>query len=385
MRRTLSISLSCALYVALSCVDPFNPPHIESDVRFLVVDGIVDLADPDARITLTRSMPLDQKEPPNRVTGALVSIEVEDGPGFILPEVEAGAYSVSGVTINEGQSCRLKILVQGESYLSDPVIFKTSPPIDSVTWSSNRRDLEFQVTTHDAEGKSQYYRWKTVETVMYTSVHNSVLIWDKDQQIVRNRLPEEWIYYCWKTTPLTSIHVFSTKGLAEDAVIKHRVFTIPASSWKLKVKYSILVRQHVMDQDEFNFWTELRKNTESIGTIFDPQPTQVTGNIRSTEPSGPKALGYFSIGRSSEKRAFVSVSELPPPVDGYERALPFCNPMDVDTVWVSDYLASNKTALLINGVTNGSPFIVAYLTADTPCIDCRIVHGGTNQRPDFWE
>ncbi|MFO7257128.1 MAG: DUF4249 domain-containing protein [Bacteroidota bacterium] len=386
MIRTLSILLCFVLYVALSCVDPFNPPQAESTTQYLVVDGIVDLADPESRIRLSRSMPLNQREAPVPVSGAEVRIELEDGTLFFLPEVAFGEYSATGVTLNDGQTCKLNILINSvEQYVSDPVTFRESPPIDSITWSSDGREVSFEVTTHDGEGDSRYYRWKTVETTMYNSTHNSVLIWDPVLEQVRNRLPEEWIYYCWKTTPFSDIDIFSTKGLAEDKVIKHRIFSIPANSWKLGVKYSLQVKQFVIDQDEFNFWTELRKNTESIGTIFDPQPTQVTGNINSIDPDMPKALGYFSIGRSAEDRIFVSVTELPHPDGGYERALPICDPFDVDTIFVSDYLASDKSMLIINGVTLGAPFIIAYLSAPTYCIDCRIIHGGTNRRPEFWE
>lgn len=389
MRSTLFIILCFVLYVAVSCVDPFNPPVVESTTEYLVVDGIVDLADPEATIKLTRSMPLNGDQTPSQVQvvpGALVTIETENGATFNLPEISFGEYSAGGISLDAGESCRLRIVLGGgEEYVSDPVTYKLSPPIDSVTWTSDGREVEFQVTTHDAESDSRFYRWKVVETTMYSATFNSSLIWDPVLEEVRSRKPEEWIFYCWKTTPFSNIQIYSTKGLAEDAVVKRTVFTLPASSWKLALKYSLLVRQFTMDQSEYNFWTELQKNTESIGTIFDPQPTQVTGNIRSVNPGRPNALGYFSIGRSVEKRIFVSVSNLPSPVGGYQRALPFCSPFEIDTIYMQEYMQSNKTALIINAVTNGGPAIIGYTSADTQCIDCRQYHQGTNERPDFWE
>lgn len=385
MKRTLFVILGFALYVVASCVDPYNPPEIESSANFLVVDGIVDLADAATRIKLTHSQDLSEQGLPLPETGAQVSIEVENGPVFVLPEIAPGEYSASAISVDDGQKCLLRIrTASGSEYISETVTAKFSPAIDSVTWTPRDNSLDFEVTTHDTEGRSRYYRWKTVETVMYHSAHHSALIWDPGVQAVRTRTPDEDIYYCWKTTPFGYIEVFSTNGLVEDAVVKHRVFRIPSNSWKLTLKYSILVRQFAIDQNEFNFWTELRKNTESIGTIFDPQPTQVTGNVRSVNPSGPKALGYFSVGRSVEKRIYVTRPELPFPADGYERPFPSCSAFSIDTIFVMEYLNSNKSALLLNAVTQG-PAVIGYRTADKHCIDCRIVHGGVNVRPDFWE
>jgi len=385
MRSTLSVIVGFVLYVAVSCVDPYNPPEITSATNFLVVDGIVDMADPETRIKLTYSQNLSEQGLPSPETGAQVTIEVENGPVFTLPEIAPGEYSASGVSVDDGQECRLRVrTASGTEYLSDVVTTKLSPPIDSITWTVRDNNLEFEVTTQDPEGDSRYYRWKSVETVMYHSAHHSSVIWDPEIREVRTRTPQENIYYCWKTTPFSTIEVFSTNGLVEDAVRKHRVFSMRANSWKLMLRYSLLVRQYVIDQNEFNFWTELRKNTESIGTIFDPQPTQVTGNIHSVNPSGPKALGYFSLGRSVEKRIYIGVSNLPRPDGGYERPFPTCSPFAVDTIPYLEYLGGHKTELLLNAVYEG-PVIVGYTTSETHCIDCRIVHGGVPVKPDFWE
>lgn len=385
MNRTLFIILGFALYAVGSCVEPYNPPEIQSSTNYLVVDGIVDIADPETRIKLTRSQNLGEQGLPLPETGALVTVEVVNGPVFSLPEIAPGEYGASGVTVADGQECMLRIrTASGAEYVSDIVTCNVSPPIDSVTWTAGGSEVDFEVTTHDAEGNSRYYRWKTVETVMYHSAHHSSLIWDAGLGDVRSRTPDENIYYCWKTTPFGNIEIFSTKGLLEDAVRKHKVLTMPASSWKLGLRYSLLVRQFVIDENEFNFWTELRKNTESIGTIFDPQPTQVTGNVNSVDPSGPKALGFFSVGKSVEERIYVDRAELPYPASSYERPTPGCSPFAIDTLYLADYFESNKTALLISAVTMG-PAVIGYRTAERPCIDCTIVRGGVPKKPDYWE
>ncbi|MEJ7664694.1 MAG: DUF4249 family protein [Hymenobacter sp.] len=59
----------------------------------------------------------------------------------------------------------------------------------------------------------------------------------------------------------------------------------PPSS-KLYYLYSILVRQYALTPEEFAYWDKLRKNTENLGTLFDPLPSQLSGNVhRLTMPA----------------------------------------------------------------------------------------------------
>ena len=108
------------------------------------------------------------------------------------------------------------------------------------------------------------------------------------------------------------------------------------------------------------------------------------GNIRSVDPSGPRALGYFSLSRSVERRIYVEWADLPYPFNSYEKAYPSCSVFDVDTLSVADYMSGNKSELLIAAVTSG-PAIIGYTTAEKYCIDCTLAHGGVNIKPDFWE
>jgi hypothetical protein len=377
------IIVGLAMLLAIGCIDPYNPPEIESSANFLVVDGLVDVGAGNARVVLAHSQALDEQSEPLLETGAQVTIEVTNGPMFSLSETFPGEYTAGNLPINPGDQCQLRIrTASGKEFLSETVTSIDTPAIDSITWTARPGQLDIEVNTHDPGGNTRYYRWKYVETAMYQSPHLSSYIWDTEENTVRPRTNEERIFTCWKTTPSTNINVFSTNGLAEDIVSRHIVQSLPSNSWKLRLKYSILVYQYAIGQEEFNFWTELRKNTENIGTIFDPQPSQVTGNIRSVNAPGEKVLGYFSAGSISEERIFISRDDLP--YSGFDTGYPSCNYLDVDTLYMEEYLNSSKRALLISAVTSG-PSVIGYTTADDYCIDCRIAHQGTNERPDFWE
>lgn len=385
MRRSvLVITIGIAILLAGSCIDPYNPPEIESSESYLIVDGLVDLSAENARVQLIHSQALDEQGAPLRESNAAVSITVNGDQVFVLSETAPGEYSAWDMTVNPGDQCELRIRTAGgDEYVSEMVTSRETPPIDSVTWTANPTQLDIEVNTHDPTGNTRYYRWKYEQTVMYRSIHPSSYIWDAEQHVVRGRNLNEKIYECWKTTSSTSIGVFSTKGLSEDVVSKFIVASFPSTAWELRTKYSILVKQFAIDEREFNFWTELRKNTESIGTIFDPQPSQIAGNIHAVNPSAQKVFGYFSVGSSTEKRKFISYEELPYKASEYDTGYPGCGFMVKDTLRLFQIMAGSNQ-LIIDGIYDG-PFLVGYWTAENRCIDCRIAHGGTNVEPDFWE
>lgn len=383
-RRTLFVMFIFSLLLA-GCVDPYNPPEVQTSENFLVVDGLVDLSSDNARVVLVRSQGLDEEGEPIRESGANITIEKADGQKFVLTESVTGEYTASGLVISPGDQCQLRIrTASGGEYLSDMVASKVTPPIDSITWTAHPTQLDIEVNSHDPTGNTRYYRWKYEQTVMYQSVHASSYVWDAGLGEVRGRTLDERIFECWKTTPSTNIEVFSTNGLAEDIVSKHILRSFPSTAWELRIKYSILVHQYAIDEDEFNFWTEIKKNTENIGTIFDPQPSQVTGNIHALNSQDEKVLGYFSVSSSVEQRIFIARDELPYRFGDYQNGYPSCSYFNVDTLSVEDYFNGGKYELLINAIYDG-PALVGYTTAENYCIDCRLAHDGINTKPDFWE
>jgi hypothetical protein len=124
------------------------------------------------------------------------------------------------------------------------------------------------------------------------------------------REPNDMTSTCYKTVPSTNIIVGSTIRLSEDVVHDLPLTYIPQEDSRLSILYSILVRQRVIEETEFEFWQDLQKVTESVGGLFDSQPYEILGNVHTMDGSVP-VLGYFSAGFMAEKRIFVSLQDLP--------------------------------------------------------------------------
>ncbi|UOQ74937.1 DUF4249 domain-containing protein [Hymenobacter cellulosilyticus] len=173
----------------------------------------------------------------------------------------------------------------------------------------------------------------------------------------------------------------STARLSQDVVSDFPLLLMPANSTKLRFKYSLLVRQFAQTPEEYAYWEQLKATTENLGSLFDPAPTQLTGNVRCLTDESEPVIGYVGASTVTEKRIFISSSDLPPTnfLNGYS-----CLPPD--TVLLRDVSAyfSSPAVLPVYGVYSPmGGLLLGYAGAPADCVDCR--RRGTNKRPDFWQ
>ena len=358
------------LALAGGCVDPYRPPEIASPNSYLVVNGFFDSA-PGATttISLSRSQNLTDTKAPTVETRAVVTIESQSKAVYTLREGTVGNYTLTGVTPLVGETYRLHVkTTKGVDYYSDYVPVNVTPPVDSVSWFEENNGVQINVNAHDPKNNTRYYRWEYDETWEFTSAYYSLLE-IKNNDIV-NRT--EQINRCWTGASSKNILTTSTSRLSQDVVSQFPLTYIEGSSVKLGIRYSILVRQMALTQAAYEYYDQLAKITQNIGSIFDPQPSQLTGNIRAANNSSELALGFFRVGSVTTKRLFVRNSDLHfnrITKTGYEGCV-------VDTLTKKDVLAQQPGIISPYG-DNG-----LYLTSGIGCLDCRL--RGVNKRPDFW-
>jgi hypothetical protein len=139
------------------------------------------------------------------------------------------------------------------------------------------------------------------------------------------------------------------------------------------------VRQYALDKQAYQFYELLRKNTESLGTIFDPQPSVITGNIRSLSDPNELVIGYIGVTTMQQQRIFIDASRL-----GLER-------FNILKECPSTEVVNNRDSLAQYPPHNWWPYdaifegfgIKAYKMATLRCVDCRL-RGGANVKPSFW-
>ncbi|MEO5978540.1 MAG: DUF4249 domain-containing protein [Chryseolinea sp.] len=376
--------ISFLILLISACLEPYSPNIKDAAIDIFVVDGFLDTSDGSATVTLSKATNMIDGTPTPRVQNASVTIEGNDGSSYAVPEDTAGVYVASGIPVNASTQYRVHIVANGSEYASDYVQDKPTPAIDSVTRAFAENGTTVYVNTHDASGLTQYYRWEYVETYEYTSRVNSEYKVVNGVPISRNA--DESIYRCYRTVNSTKIYVTSTIQLEADVVRHFPLINIAPESNKLYIRYSAQVKQRAINKAEYTFLDQLKKTTEGIGTLFDPQPSQVLGNVHNLS-GGAAPLGYFSAGSTTSQRIFIIYNDLPKYLKGQNLAL-----CAVDTICIipkifktcfknADQITDSD--IIAGGIYSVSGALLGYTHTYPGCADCRLA-GGVVKKPEFW-
>lgn len=366
------------LAIAAGCKQTYEPPVIKTDYRFLVVEGIINTS-PDAQtnITLTRTRRLSDTTTFVPEENAAVYIESSSGTRYSLTETSPGIYTSTPLNLPASQQYRLAITTAGQSqYLSDFTTVHEAPPIDSLTWEQDK-DVTVYVHTHDPSNNTHYYQWEYVETWQYASVLETVWGVENGMAYVRDPVTQQ-VHNCWIDSNSTNITVATSTRLSEDRISHQPLAVIRQGSDKIRIRYSILVKQYGLTKEAFDYWQLIQKNSQQLGTLFDAQPTQLTGNIHAAKDADEPVIGYISAGTPAFKRMFIDKTEV-------HDWIPFTQPPDcyiksIDqnpTSWLI-YPDSDTTYSIYYFVTGG------IIIAKKACLDCTL-KGGRNLKPSFWQ
>lgn len=381
-----------------ACKKPYLPHVVDASVNYLVVQGVVNAGSDSTFIRLSRTVKLSGQTKAAPETNAVVNVESDNGVTYPLIEQANGQYISPGLNLDASHKYRLRIKTSdAKVYLSDLVNVENSPPIDSINYVITPNGLNIDVNTHDPKNSTRYYRWEYQETWIIRSFYHSHYVSTGDTVVPRDEAHNS-IWQCWQKDTSSNIILASSARLVNDVISKTPVIFIPSTSEKLSVEYSILVKQYALSSDAFNFWQNIKTNTEQIGTIFDVQPSEISGNIHClTNPAEP-VIGYLSVGSTVSNRIFISQRKLP----AWDPILPYTYCQLVKDCCFYDYPTREGEVNQVDEFMNpgfhenngpyyipidgigqvGAPPLGFTASSDAICVDCTT--RGTNKQPDFW-
>ena len=363
--------------VLASCREEFDPPTKSSAENFLVVEGVLNVGGPTT-IRITRSFRLEDSARLRGERNANVSVEGKDNTIQLLSMTGDGIYTSPNLNLVINNEYRLRIQTNnGKEYLSDYVIARQTPPIDSIGWEKNNDGVQIYVNTSDPSNNTRYYKWDFDETWEINSYYQS--LYKYQNGVVSPRSASEDVYICWKNAVNSSIKIGTSTRLQSDVISKAPLVFTPNGNDKFSVRYSIMVRQYALDKKAYEFYELMKTNTESLGTIFDPQPTEITGNIRCVTDATEPVIGFITASTISEKRIFISRSQLGG-WDFYqycESVLVANHPDSIELYFENGGFEPYGSDELPIGIITG------YFSSFPPCVDC-VKRGGSTVRPAFW-
>jgi hypothetical protein len=363
------------LVAAAACLEPFPPPPGTKKLDLLVVDGFLNSSNGRAEVKLSRTLALDDGEDFPIEYGAVVQVIGENGDKFTLPEIEPGVYRTTNNNMSVGARYHLEIrTISGEIYASDQVQLTQSPQLEDLFWVREGDGITIKLDTRDPAGATRYYQWLYSETWEYDADRASSFYVMSGAAIPRDL--DERLDICYRTVESSKVLVSTTSDQSGDFINDFPLVHIPAGSKKVSRLYSILVQQRALDEQGYNYWLQLQKTNENLGGLFDPLPSQVTGNIHPVTQEARAALGYFSGGGVEERRIYINFRDLPDDILFVKRQ--FC---PIDSIPLNELNRYADGYPLIGQYGKGLP--EGYVSTTFECMDCR-TEGGVLTKPSFW-
>ena len=346
--------IGCLLWLG-ACIERIPLDESLSGAPLLVVDGgMTNLHEP-YRVQLSYTSPTLQAYEGEDLTGAEVYITNEEGTRADLTEVadSEGTYQTDSTLFRGqiGQTYQLHVITpDGMSYASLPETMTEVSPIDSIYFALESRSrliesegetlltkwgLQFYLDGGTGASRTAYYQWTYSETYQFAAPLGGP--------------------FCYLTTfPTRDITIASTQDLTRDRVVGQPINFVDITGRKLQKRYSLLVRQTSLTERAYQFWQNVVRQQESVGSIFDPPPAPIPGNLRNVNDERETVLGYFRVAAVAEKRIFVSRFDIPERPGLRPGGFPECSPENEGSR-VPDY-----------------------------CFTCERLPGATTTPPSFW-
>jgi hypothetical protein len=373
LTNIIKISLLLLFLTLISCVEPFKP-DFDAYEKALVVEGIVTDEEGPYRVNLSETA--GNYHPRFRpVSEADVVIEDHLGNSATLQEKNPGEYYTNAdFRAVSGRRYQLKIeLENGEKYASDFSEMKEKLPIDS--FYAKPETTEDPITGNAIPGyrffadiqtepnTGTYLAWRGTETYEYVSSFTIDYIYDGEVK----PFDYPYIYYrCWKTQ---SVH--KTTLFESPVELTQTNISVPLNHThlsKFNIKYSLLLKQYVIEKETHDYLKKINELNEAQGTFYDTQPFRVYGNIKNVNDPDEYVAGYFYAAAKTEKRIFMSD-------DSFN--MEWCQPDFRGYAFIG--MATPATYPIYIVATGGRRAV-----APKACFDCRM-KGGVTEKPDFWE
>ena len=397
--------LSLLTIVFIRCVEPYEPELIDYEST-LVVDGFYNNSDSPSTVVISRSFGY-KEDTPEYIDNAQITIEDDQGVAITLLPMGYGSYETDPL-IHKGEigrSYRLLINIPGGShYASGWETMLAVSPIGDVETEYQERErnnpnakdqkgVQVFLSNEDAEHDVSFYKWEFEETYQYTlafppeidaifesnpgSGQDSIIIIPR--QLLQGRI-------CYKTEYSKSITTGSSEGLSENKISRLPFTFISNETLRLFIRYSMLLKQFSITKEYHENLRKIAEVNQTSGSLFDPIPNEIFGNIKNIDNDREPVLGYFGVGGVSEKRIFIERSDLPLKFFGSfeDRCASDTIPLDFKHLYSrvkAGNFALSKFDRIVEGPSAGTP--IGYILAKPLCVFCT-ASDATNQAPDFW-
>ncbi len=212
-----------------------------------------------------------------------------------------------------GKSYKLTVeLPDGPRYESSPQILTSSPPITNAyaevekgniinelgnEESAHWWNVFVETTTSPDQETHLNWRYKgvfEVETFPEEYCESDGAICNREVGTERRRVPPGCCKYCYITEYGSDFPLAQSSEVAAGRVVR-QIAKIPVTASKIYNYYKLDIYQLSVTPEVYQYLDLLNRQITAQGTIFDPVPAPLKGNMLNVENSSETALGMFYV------------------------------------------------------------------------------------------
>ncbi|WP_435352469.1 DUF4249 domain-containing protein [Emticicia sp. SJ17W-69] len=303
--KKYTLLLFIAFVFLISCVEQVELPYRNEEPK-LVVDGEITNEAPPYSLRLSYSGKF--------VSGSIITSNLAvNGARVILTDdkgtsvrfrqniFEPALYQTDiNYKCEIGRSYSLRIeLPDGKVYITKPQLMKGIAPISSISADKNKYFIRFYVDTKDPENSADFYRWKSYSISLKTTGGSA-----SGGNGTCN-------FSCWTYNREDAANIYSDKYINGKEIKKRLVQYSPIDAAAPLSLHYVEVKQMSISQEAYLFWQQYEEQKTRTGSIFDPLPSTIIGNVVNETNDKDFALGFFGVSGVSTKRLKVDPASLP--------------------------------------------------------------------------
>jgi hypothetical protein len=375
------LTLVIAAITAVGCVYEFTPDIVPGDATGLVVEGDIIIGD-ISRFTLGSIEPLSGAEvAPVR---GWVWVE-DDAGGEYYPESSdpSNSFEIDMTKASSDKSYRLRIRlatpVSGGStfYSSEWKEVQKAPSIDDLSYTWEENDIESDPYTHlwlslSSPGGSGCFRWDYEEIWEFHAEFMALYYFDPVANRAKSyngQVPP--LYNCWSYDNSHQVGLAIAKSTGGERISGYKILDIDRRDLRMQTLYYIKLKARNISEECYEYLHSIEVNSTSTGSLTQPDPSQIIGNIFSDEDPLEVVYGYIEVSKVAEKGIYISSLYIPPPEPVGD---------DVPPPYITDLGVMTPLEAWENGLRlRDAP----GHWVDKTCVECTAL-GGTKIKPSFW-
>ncbi|PXX97831.1 hypothetical protein DF185_17845 [Marinifilum breve] len=353
-----------------SCTEKYFP-NIDSTAGLLVVDGRITNDQTQFEVNLYRSVEIESHDSLLFETGAQIITHCDDGTSILMSEMSPGKYINMNPSFKGevGKTYWIEITTKnGKIFESNPEIM-LSPisisniygEVDKIIIDKNESTnaVKFYFDLQNPANDSDFYLWE----------YQASFEWHTISNIPKSENPA---YICYPEERSNRVHIYNASNLEVKSLKHLQAAFITEHEVKLNYEYYFQVHAFTISEECYKFWSNIKKVSQSNGTLFDVIPANVEGNIQCCN-GDDQILGYFQVSSHTQNADSFKA-------DNYN--IKFSQEtIKCRTSQISSLEYDPKKHHIIEVITLPKGEI-AYKVKPNFCYDCSLKYSRT--KPSFW-